>query len=281
MNKASSAYETDQAPGDVEYDASDPAAPDDRQFATTLARGLELLRCFSAVRPVMGNKELADRMQLSRPTISRFTYTLCKLGYLRSDAISGKYRLAPAVLSLGYPLLASIGIRQLARPLMNELAGALRCSVSMGIRDRLSIVYVDTTRSPQASGSQLSDIGLRYPIASTAIGHAYVAGCDTSTRQSILNEVRVKTPGMWASYRDRLTQAQEELRQKGFCTSYGEQHPEYHAVAVPLGRPVDGELIVFNCVCPAHIASHSRVESVIGPKLVAMVTRLRESARAG
>lgn len=278
MKKAVSAYQTDQEPADLEYEAGDHAAPDDRQFASTLARGLEILRCFTSVKPVLGNKELADRVGLSRPTISRFTYTLTKLGYLRSDVLSGKYRLGPAVISLGYPLLASITLRQLARPLMNELANALRCSVSMGIRDRLSIVYVETSRSTSAQGAQLSDIGLRYPIASTAIGHAFVAGCDAAMRQSVLNEIRIRTPAMWASYKDRLMQAQEEFAKKGFCSSYGEQHPDYHAVGVPMGRLIDGELIVFNCVGPVHLTTRNSMETLIGPKLVAMVNQLRHAA---
>ena len=30
----------------------------DRQFATTLARGLEVLRCFTPLEPMLGNKEI-------------------------------------------------------------------------------------------------------------------------------------------------------------------------------------------------------------------------------
>ena len=33
-----------------------------RQFATPLARGLELLRCFTPEEPVLGTKDLAQRL---------------------------------------------------------------------------------------------------------------------------------------------------------------------------------------------------------------------------
>lgn len=273
------AYQTDQEPADLEYDASASASPSDRQFATTLAKGMGILRCFTAVKPVLGNSELAERTGLSRPTISRFTYTLSKLGYLRGDSVTGKYRLGPAVISLGYPLLASLSLRQVARPLMNELAKSLRGSVSMGIRDRLSIVYVETSRSNSAWSAQLSDIGLRYPIASTAIGHAFVAGCDPLTREGLLNEIKVRTPMIWARYRDRLQQAQKEFANKGFCSSYGEQHPDYYAVGAPVGRTVDGEMIVFNCVAQVHLATRETIEDTFGPRLVAMVDQLRQAVR--
>src|SRR5438105_15885292 len=62
----------------------------DKQFATTLARGLEILRCFTPEAPVLGNKDLATRTGLPKPTVSRFTYTLSRLGYLKADHLSSK-----------------------------------------------------------------------------------------------------------------------------------------------------------------------------------------------
>src|SRR3990170_5821307 len=83
-----------------------------RQFATTLARGLEVLRCFTPLEPMLGNKEISVRTGLPKPTVSRLTYTLTKLGYLRHNMRLSKYQLGSAVLSIGYPLLASMSVRQ-------------------------------------------------------------------------------------------------------------------------------------------------------------------------
>ena len=114
----------------------------DRQFATTLARGMELLRCFTPEDPVLGNRELARRMMLPAATISRLTYTLVTMGYLSQDEHQGKYRLGSAVISLAYPLLELFNIRRRARPLMLEVAQKTGGSVSIGIRDRFNIVYI-------------------------------------------------------------------------------------------------------------------------------------------
>ena len=129
----------------------------DRQFATTLARGLEVLRCFTPLEPMLGNKEISVRTGLPKPTVSRLTYTLTKLGYLRHNMRLGKYQLGSAVLSIGYPLLASMSIRQIARPFMKELADYANGSVNMGIRDRLNMVYVEACRSGNLT--TLPDIG--------------------------------------------------------------------------------------------------------------------------
>jgi|tagenome__1003787_1003787.scaffolds.fasta_scaffold20275349_1 DNA-binding IclR family transcriptional regulator len=274
-----SAYQTDCDPVQLEYEAATMTALDDRQFATTVAKGFSILRCFTPVNPVLGNSELAQRTGLGRPTVSRFTYTLTKLGYLRTDNRTGKYRLTPAVVALGYPVLATMSLRQLARPLMNSLAERTHASVSMGVRDRLSIVYVETSRSTANAAAQMSDVGLRYPIASTAIGHAYVAGCDAAERAAVLNEMKVLTPKAWAQYAHRLREAQQEFARKGFCSSYGEQHSDYCAVGVSFGRTVDGESIVFNCVAPLAAVSRRQLESSVGRQLVSMVDQLRSMAR--
>ncbi len=98
----------------------------DRQFATTLARGIAVLRCFSAAESgLLTNKEISTRTGLPKPTVSRLTYTLTRLGYLRhlpNAGKYGKYGLGTAVLSIGYPLLANLNVRQIARRPMKDLA---------------------------------------------------------------------------------------------------------------------------------------------------------------
>ena len=59
-----------------------PAAHGDRKFITALARGLEVLRAFTPTEGLLGNGEIAERTGLPKPTVSRLTYTLTKLGYL-------------------------------------------------------------------------------------------------------------------------------------------------------------------------------------------------------
>jgi DNA-binding IclR family transcriptional regulator len=253
----------------------------DRQFATTLARGLELLRCFSATDVQLSNAELAERTGLPRPTISRLTYTLVILGYLRPSAKYGKYQLGSALISATYPLMAAIGLRQHARPLMNALADETGGDVSMGIRDRLHIVLVETSRSRtrvRASGA-LADTGLSLPIAGSAIGRAWLAGVDAATRAAVLNEIRVKTPEDWARYDGLIQVALQAVADQGFCAVDGDLVSQIQAVGVPYGLSANGEFLVFNCAFaqpPAGTRSARWLREEVGPKLLAMVRQLKE-----
>jgi DNA-binding IclR family transcriptional regulator len=242
----------------------------DRQFATTLARGLEVLRCFTPVEPMLGNKEISVRTGLPKPTVSRLTYTLTKLGYLRHNMRLGKYQLGSAVLSIGYPLLASMNVRQAARPHMKELADYCKGSVSMGIRDRLNMVYIETSRNGNAIIT-LPDIGTSVPIAQACIGRAFLAACTPPEREAVLNQMKVKEPELHRKYRPQMDKAIEDIRMRGFCVSYGELRREVHSVGVPMRRTVDGEIVAFNCSVPSFVLKKGQLEEDLGPRLVAMV----------
>ena len=245
----------------------------DRQFATTLARGLEVLRCFTPLEPMLGNKEISVRTGLPKPTVSRLTYTLTKLGYLKHNMRLGKYQLGSAVLSIGYPLLASMSLRQVARPFMKELADYCNGSVSMGIRDRLSMVYVESSRSGNGIAT-LPDIGTAVPIAQATIGRAFLAACTAPEREAVLNQMKVKEPEQLKKYRTQIDKSLEDIRTRGFCVSAGELRREVYAVGVPMRRTVDGEIVAFNCGVPSFMLKKGQLEEEIGPRLVQMVRNI-------
>ena len=243
----------------------------DRQFATTLARGLELLRCFSPQHPVLGNKELAERIGLPRPTVSRLVYTLVTMGYLAQDD-SGRYRLGSAVLALGYPLLEMLAVRQRARPAMLELARELGGSVAIAIRSRLEMVCAEVTRGGERTGHPV-DIGMAYSMCGSAVGRAYLAGCGAAERQAIMNQVRVKQPDEWERHAARLQKNLDGYASRGCCVSVGELFADVQAVAVPLGRVDRGEMAVMNCSFQKRKLDERWLVEKVAPRL----TRLARS----
>jgi DNA-binding IclR family transcriptional regulator len=71
----------------------------DRKFVVALSRGLDVLRAFHPRDGLLGNQEIAARTNLPKPTVSRLTYTLTKLGYLTQVARFEKYQLAPPAMA--------------------------------------------------------------------------------------------------------------------------------------------------------------------------------------
>jgi DNA-binding IclR family transcriptional regulator len=252
---------------------------EDRHFVTALARGLELLACFRSGDKLLGNQELAERSKLPKSTVSRLTYTLTKLGYLQYDEEAGKYRLGTATLALGSAMLSRLDIRQMARPLMQELADYSHTMVSLGMRDRLSMIYVENCRSQAALTLRL-DVGARIPVASTAMGRAYLAEVSSSDRDDILERVRELDELAWPALRDRVMRAVDEYHALGCCTSFGDWQPDVNAIAVAFRPNENAAPLSINCGGPAFNLSPEFLLEEVRPRLIALVGQLRRPSPA-
>ena len=266
-------YQTNLEPADLEYNQNVASGADDRQFATTLARGFEILRCFTAVRPVLGNKELADETGLSRPTISRFTYTLVKLGYLREDPYTAKYRLGPAIIALGYPLLASLTLRQAARPLMQDLADECGASVGLGARDRLNMLYVENCEGQNIVALRVS-AGSRIPLATSAMGRAYLAGLTDRERTPLIDQIIRKYPDDKAALVRGIERSIKEIEKRGFCLGIGDWRKDVNGAGAPLALPNGAGLFALNCGGPAYLLKAKDIEESYGPRLVEIASKV-------
>ncbi len=245
----------------------------DKQFATTLARGLELLHCFSPERPILGNSELAQMLHLPKATVSRLTYTLMCLGYLTATEYYGKYRLGSATLSVGYPLLAQFTFRRAARPLMMKLAKSHSCNVSVAIRDRLSMVYLEVIRvSDRAVYSH--DVGSVHPLLGTAVGRAYLQGCTPAAREALLNQVQIKDPAQWSRYGPKVLESLRDYAHFGCCTALGEVVPDVQAVAVPLGRVNNLEVAALSCTFQGRALDVDWLRRDVAPELQALARQI-------
>ncbi|WP_244196841.1 IclR family transcriptional regulator [Paraburkholderia hospita] len=250
----------------------DDEAATDRQFVIALARGLEVLRCFEPRERYLGLSELARRTSLPKATVARLAGTLAKLGYLRYWEALGKYSLGAGVLSLGYSMLSNLDIRDVARPLMQELAEYARASIAVGVRDRLSVLYIEWVRS-SAPITVMRSVGVRLPLATTSMGRAYLAAASEDERNEVLEQVRLNDESDWPRIKHGIDQAVKDYEERGFCLSVGEWDKDIAAVGVPFTAP-DGTRMAFNCGGPAFVMSRDTLENDIGPRLVDLVRRL-------
>ncbi|WP_420473843.1 IclR family transcriptional regulator [Noviherbaspirillum sp. ST9] len=255
-------------------EAKQSNAKEDRHFVTALARGLDVLSCFRSGEKTLGNQELAERTKLPKSTISRLTYTLTKLGYLDYDDHIGKYRLGTASLALGSAMLSKLDIRQYARPYMQELADFSRATVSLGMRDRLSMIYIENCRSEAALTLRL-DVGARIPIAQTAMGRAYLAETTPAERNDILDHVREQDETKWPSVRDGVMRSIEEYSTLGCCTSFGDWQPDVNAIAVAFRPANGGAILSINCGGPAFNLAPDFLLGEVKPRLLTLVDRLQ------
>jgi DNA-binding IclR family transcriptional regulator len=248
---------------------------DNRQTVRALARGLEVLRCFKPGDRFLGNQEIAVRTGLPKPTISRLTHTLTTLGYLSYSEQFGKYYLGTAVLSLGYSLLANMDIRKIARPFMQELAEYAQASVTLGVQDRLNMIYIEAYRSSSTVTLTL-DVGSQLPIATTSMGRALLCALPGKERENLMEQIRVRNEAHWPRIKAGIDQALKDYEERGFCFSLGDWKKDVHAIAAPL-IPSDGSrILVFSCAGAAFQLRQHMLEDDIGPRLLNLVSTIKD-----
>lgn len=245
------------------------------QYASTLANGLAVLGCFAGGALVLGNKDIAEQLSMSRPTVSRLTFTLVGLGYLRRDPSTSKYSLGPAVLSLGYPLLSRLMIRQMGAELMLKLSDYAQGPVSVGTRDRMQVVYVETIHSRQSSETR-PGIGSTRPLLRTAIGRAILYGLPQVEREAVLKQLRRNGPADWETYGKDLEASFEDIKRDGFCVVRGAWRSTLAAVAVPMRKPVSGMHLAFNLTVPAFSTTDEALRQDLGPRLLGLVHNIED-----
>ena len=258
-----------------------PALPrDDRQFVTALARGLEILRCFSRKDRELGNGEIAARTGLARPTVSRLTYTLTKMGYLTYSSTTSRYALSVGVLAFSNAYLGNLDVRNVARPLMQELADGLPATVSLGAPDPSSqhMVFLEICQGVGQMFRISMDVGSRVPHGWTAMGRAYLAALPADVREARLAGYRKDTPRVqWNEIKEGIDRAVRDYERFGFCLSVGEWNKDVWAVGTPLVSETTGRILAFNCSGPMFDMTRQKIAHEVGPRLLALRDRVAAS----
>jgi DNA-binding IclR family transcriptional regulator len=263
--------------------AAPPSAPlkpprkpkEERHFVTALARGLEVLSSFRHGETTLSNQELALRCKLPKSTVSRLTMTLTKLGYLIHVQESGRYRLGTACLGLGSALLNKLDVRKIARPMMQELAEISGASVSLGVRDKLSMIYVENCRSSAALTLTL-DVGSRMPLAASAIGRAWLAAVPEEQRLQALAQVRELDHLAWATVKAGVDKALEDYQTLGVTTSFGDWNKEVNGIARAFDPGNGLPMMAVNVGGPSYNLSPDYLLNEVRPRLLQLVRAIEE-----
>ncbi|AZT82331.1 IclR family transcriptional regulator [Marinobacter sp. NP-4(2019)] len=250
----------------------EPVKPEkDRKFVEALSRGLDVLRAFSQGSVILGNQDIARLTGLPKPTVSRMTYTLTKLGYLSYNAQLEKYQLSSGVLALGYAYVSNLKVRQLAKPYMDEFARQTNMSVGLTCRDRLHMIYVENRLPPEASLLRM-DIGLKLPMATTSAGRAYYCAISDKGRKLIDDAMEAKYgPDVWPEKKEGLDRAMEDFKQHGFCLSLGEWDRNINSAGVPIHLQ-DGTIMVLTSAAPSYLISGEKLRESIAHQLAMLAS---------
>jgi DNA-binding IclR family transcriptional regulator len=252
----------------------------DRQFVAALARGLAILRCFRSGDRYLGNQEIARRTGLAKPTVSRLTHTLTRVGFLSHSPLREEYALGAGVLALGHAYLAALNMRELARPMMQEVADFAKATISLGENDGQHMVIVEICHGSPTYRLRL-DVGQRVPHNTTALGRAYLAAMSPEQRAQRVDSIcrGVQPAAARATLHAEIHSSLRSFDKQGFVYSFGDWNPEIFALGVPLISVDRTRVMALSCSGAMFDVTRKKLVSEYGPRMVTLRDRIYEAAR--
>src|SRR5260221_3714354 len=188
----------------------------DKEFMTTLAKGLAVISAFGKQRPAMTLSDAAAVASLSRAAARRVLPLLAQVGYVVQDGRA--FSLTPRVLELGFAYLSGQDWIDRALPMMKELSEQLGESCSGSILQGIEIVYVARVPARRIMSTALA-VGSRLPAFHTALGRAQLGYLDAA---EILRRLRSAPIEAYTAYTITDMQALFDPacadREQGFST---------------------------------------------------------------
>jgi IclR family pca regulon transcriptional regulator len=247
------------------------------RFSQSVERGLAVLECFSARRPVLGIADIADELGMSRSTTHRYVITLVALDFMEQVA-DRRYRLGLRVTDLGMSVLNSMGLREHAHPHLEELRKRTTFTTSLAVLDRVEILYVDRARSLRRGQNKIDlnlRLGSRLPAYCTATGKVLLAGMPEPQRREIVSEIKLEKrgPNTIASKKAQLAEL-EHVSEEGVAVNDEELAIGLVAIAAPVRD--EGREVVAAVDLSAHTDTIPLEELVdaLGPHLIATADQI-------
>ena len=206
----------------------------------SVQRTVAVFDCFTPQRTSLTLQEIANGITLAMSTTFRIVQTLAAAGYLiRLD--NQKYCLSFRFTRLAGMVMSTLDIRQIARPMMLELARKTGETVTLNMatgRDRTCIDVVDTPSPLMSMARPGEHVWLDHKGATAKMLMTHLP----TSQLERLAAKPVRGTGRWPA--DFLAEL-ERIRRDGYCVSHGERVLGLSAVAAPIH---DNDGLVNYCI---------------------------------
>jgi DNA-binding IclR family transcriptional regulator len=208
---------------------------------------IAILDCFSVEQPSLGVREAARMANMTPSTAGRLMAEMKEVGILQQNPISRLYSMGSKTLTWAGVFTASLDLRSVAMPYMEELLQTTSETVTLYTlegNERLCVERLESHHNIR----MVSRVGMRLPLYAGSAGKAILAFLPVEKREEILQNSSMK-PFTRHTYsdKDQLRNELEKIRIQGYSVSHGEWLVDASGVATPCfgqGEAVIGALTI-------------------------------------
>lgn len=247
---------------------------EDREFITSLARGLSVIHAFDSDHPQLTLSEVGARTKLSPATARRCLWTLERLGYVGTR---GRYfLLLPKVVSLGSAFLESARIEEIIQPILRDIVAEVGDSASLGVLEGDDVLYI-ANFSAKRLVRLTAGVGTRFPAYVVSMGRVLLAELSPQALDAYLQRAQfTKRTSATVTDPEVLRARIEEVRKLGYSAMLDELEEGLGAVAVPVR--VRGRVVAsLNC---SAFSRSTDVSEMVAARLQALESAAQRVAEA-
>lgn len=252
----------------------EPARVPGDSYVQSFARGLAVIRSFSAQAPSQTLTEVAQRAGLTRAGARRILHTLHALGYVEMEG--RQFRLTAKVLDLGFAYLSSLPLWSMAEPFIEDLVRDVHESSSAAVLNGDEIVYVLRVPTQKIISINLG-IGSRLPAYCSSMGRVLLSGLDDDALEAYLANAKLvaRTPRT-VTDPARLREEILKVRRQGWALLDEELEEGLISLAAPLVSRNGRVMAAINVGLHRSRMNAPQAQQQILPKLLATARKINE-----
>lgn len=253
----------------MEHDVSD------KDFLTTFAKGLNVIRSFEPNSMSMTLTEVAKKNDLSRASARRFLLTMLKLGYVETDG--NRFSLTAKILELGYSYLSTLDVGGTVSTQLELVTQQLGESSSAAVLEGENIVYIARIPVRPLMAFNLQ-IGARLPAYATSMGRVLLSALPEEELDNLLakSDLIQLTPNTLTSP-SALKAEIAKVRTQGYAINDQELELGLRSIAVPVFNRNGKLRLTLNVSCHSSKTTVDRMISEFVPVLKDTAQRISMS----
>ena len=259
--------------------AADDDNDSDRDYVSSLARGLDVICAFTRFTPKMTLSDVARATGMTRATARRLLLTLVREGY--AERSGREFSLRPKVLQLGYSALSSVGILDVVQPIMNELTQRTQESIFTAVLTGDEVTYLARS-TPDRVMSVSINIGNRLPAYAVSTGRVLLAGEPDQALEAYLERISLSAlTANTTTSKVKLRAIIEEVRQQGYSLVNEEFEAGVRSLSVPIRDASNRVIAALNACCPSVRFDVDDMRAQLVPQLLEAAQRIQRAFVSG
>ncbi len=199
----------------------------------------------------LGVTEISNDLNISKAVIHRILNTLRSQNYITIDPTTRRYMLGPAALELGLAFLRHVDVRNIAKPMLQELSDRTHETATLSIRSGTHRLYVDQV-TPSREVKMTVVLGRSFPLHAGGSSKAILAHMEADEIQSYVSDVGLESlTKSTITDPDRLMEDLARIRHLGYASSVNERQAGAASVAAPVFDHSGGPVAAISLCGPA------------------------------